>query len=141
MPRAPRSRQRLASPIGSSARSRRTNGISFPPERAAYASVRLLPAWNPGWRSGSSRQNTKQRVVHDLESTFVVRIRAVPDVFIYGDTVRSPELRHEVPLAIPDQFLYVEKGDRRAVVIHSLEIPRVREAAPNLEIVPIEQLG
>jgi Xaa-Pro aminopeptidase len=65
----------------------------------------------------------------------------VPDVLIYGDTVRSPELRHEVPVVIPDAFLYAEKGDRRAVVLHSLEIPRVREDAPELEIVSLEQLG
>jgi Xaa-Pro aminopeptidase len=65
----------------------------------------------------------------------------VPDVLIFGDTVRSPELRHEVPVAIPDAFLYAEKSDRRAVIIHSLEIPRVREDAPGLEIIPIEQLG
>jgi Xaa-Pro aminopeptidase len=65
----------------------------------------------------------------------------VPDVLIYGDTVRSPELRHEVPLAIADGFLYAEKGDRRAVIMHSLEIPRVRESAPEVEIIPIEQLG
>jgi Xaa-Pro aminopeptidase len=65
----------------------------------------------------------------------------VPDVLIYGDTVRSPELRHEVPVAIPDGFLYAEKGDRRTAIIHSLEIPRVREEAPQLEIIPIEQLG
>jgi Xaa-Pro aminopeptidase len=65
----------------------------------------------------------------------------VPDVLIYGDTVRSPELRHEVPVAIPDEFLYAEKRDRRSVIIHSLEIPRVREEAPQLEIIPIEQLG
>jgi Xaa-Pro aminopeptidase len=65
----------------------------------------------------------------------------VPDVLIYGDTVRSPELRHEVPLAIADPFLYVEKDGRRTVVLHSLEIPRVRETAPELEIVPNEQLG
>jgi Xaa-Pro aminopeptidase len=65
----------------------------------------------------------------------------VPDVLIYGDTVRSPELRHEVPVAIPDEFLYAEKRDRRSVIIHSLEIPRVREEAPGLEIIPIEQLG
>jgi Xaa-Pro aminopeptidase len=70
-----------------------------------------------------------------------VRICAVPDVLIYGDTVRSPELRHEVPVVIPDAFLYAEKGDRRAVVLHSLEIPRVREDAPELEIVSLEQLG
>jgi Xaa-Pro aminopeptidase len=71
----------------------------------------------------------------------VVRIRAVPDVLIYGDTLRSPELRHEVPVAIPDEFLYAEKGDRRAVILHALEIPRVREEAPGLEIIPPESLG
>jgi Xaa-Pro aminopeptidase len=65
----------------------------------------------------------------------------VPDVLIYGDTIRSPELRHEVPVVIPDGFLYAETGERRAVVLHSLEIPRVREEAPGLEIVSLEQLG
>jgi Xaa-Pro aminopeptidase len=65
----------------------------------------------------------------------------VPDVLIYGDTVRSPELRHEVPVVIADEFLYVEKNGNRKVVLHSLEIPRVREEAPELEIVSLEQLG
>jgi Xaa-Pro aminopeptidase len=65
----------------------------------------------------------------------------MPDVLIRGDTVRFPELRHEVPLAIGDAFLYLERGDRRAVVIGSLELPRVREAAPELEIVTPEELG
>jgi Xaa-Pro aminopeptidase len=65
----------------------------------------------------------------------------VPDVLIYGDSVRSPELRHEVPLPIPDSFLYLEKDGRRVVALHSLEIPRVREEAPGIEIVALEQLG
>jgi Xaa-Pro aminopeptidase len=65
----------------------------------------------------------------------------VPDVLIYGDTIRSPELRHEVPVPIPDAFLYAEKGNRSAAILHSLEIPRVRAEAPQLEIVPLEQLG
>jgi Xaa-Pro aminopeptidase len=65
----------------------------------------------------------------------------VPDVLIHGDTVRSPELRHEVPVLIPDAFLYAEKDGRRTVVLHSLEVPRVREEAPELQIVPLEQLG
>ena len=63
------------------------------------------------------------------------------DLLIYGDTIRSPELRHEVPVPIADPFLYGEKGDRRTVILHALEIPRVREDAPELEIVPLEQLG
>jgi Xaa-Pro aminopeptidase len=65
----------------------------------------------------------------------------VPDVLIHGDTMRSPELRHEVPVLIPDAFLYAEKDGRRVVMLHSLEIPRVREDAPELEIVALEQLG
>jgi Xaa-Pro aminopeptidase len=60
---------------------------------------------------------------------------------MYGDTMRSPELRHAVPVPIPDPFLYAEKGDRRVAVLHSLEIPRVREDAPEIEILPLEQLG
>src|SRR5919202_4255391 len=55
--------------------------------------------------------------------------------------MRLPELRHEVPVPIPDPFLYAEKDGRRVVVLHSLEIPRVREDAPELEILPLEQLG
>jgi Xaa-Pro aminopeptidase len=65
----------------------------------------------------------------------------VPDVLIYGDTVTSPDLRHEVPLVVPDPFLYLERDGRRAVAIHSLEIPRVRADAPELEIIPTASLG
>ena len=61
IPRAPRSRQRSASSIGLSVRSRRTNGISLPSERFAYSSVRSFGARNAGWRSGSSMQNMNAR--------------------------------------------------------------------------------
>jgi Xaa-Pro aminopeptidase len=50
----------------------------------------------------------------------------VPDVLIYADTIRSPELRHEVPIAIPDPFLYVEREGARHVVLTSFEIDRVQ---------------
>ena len=65
----------------------------------------------------------------------------MPDVLMYGDSIRSPELRHEVPVPITDPFLYAETDGRRVVILHSLEIPRVREDAPQLEIIPLEQLG
>src|SRR6266576_3303737 len=55
--------------------------------------------------------------------------------------MRTPELRHEVPVSIPDPFLSPEKGARRIAILHSLEIPRVRQDAPDLEIVPLEDLG
>jgi len=64
-------------------------------------------------------------------------ILGVPDVLIYGDTIRSPELRHEVPVAVPDPFLYVERDGSRYAFVGSLEVPRMREIA-GLEAVPLE---
>ena len=49
------------------------------------------------------------------------------DVLIIADTVRSPELRHEVPLAVPDPFFYAEVGGKRTVVVSSLESGRIAE--------------
>ena len=40
----------------------------------------------------------------------------MPDVLIYADTFRSPELRHEVPLGVPDPFLYAEKDGAKHIV-------------------------
>jgi Xaa-Pro aminopeptidase len=65
----------------------------------------------------------------------------VPDVLIYADTIRSPELRHELPLAIPDPFLYVEREGERHVVLTSFEIDRVREIAGAPEPHPYEEFG
>jgi Xaa-Pro aminopeptidase len=65
----------------------------------------------------------------------------VPDVLIHADTIRSPDLRHEVPLPVPDPFLYAERNGRRAVVVSALEAARVREAAPALEVLTPEQFG
>jgi Xaa-Pro aminopeptidase len=62
------------------------------------------------------------------------------DVLIYGDTVRSPELRHEIPLAVPDPFLYAERDGERHVVVHSLELPRVR-GLDGLVVHPREEFG
>jgi len=50
----------------------------------------------------------------------------VPDVLIYADTIRSPEMRQEVPIGIPDPFLYIERDGARHVVLSSFEIDRVR---------------
>jgi|HubBroStandDraft_4_1064222.scaffolds.fasta_scaffold63882_2 Xaa-Pro aminopeptidase len=55
------------------------------------------------------------------------------NVLIYGDTETSPALRHEVPLAIGDPFLYLEADGRRAVLTNALEEARIARAAPDLE--------
>ena len=63
------------------------------------------------------------------------------DVLIYADTARSPDLRHEVPLLIGDPFFYAEHDGKRYVLIGAMEIPRLRDAAPHLELIAPEELG
>jgi Xaa-Pro aminopeptidase len=65
----------------------------------------------------------------------------VADVLIVADSTRSPEMRHEVPLAIPDAFLYAEHDGRRIVVVSSLEAQRVRESEAGIDVIPLENLG
>ena len=62
-------------------------------------------------------------------------------VLIVGDSVRNPEIRHEVPVAVPDPFLYVEHDGRRIAVVGSFEVPRIEEAAPDLEVHAFERFG
>jgi Xaa-Pro aminopeptidase len=49
----------------------------------------------------------------------------VPDVLIYADTVHSPAMRHEVPILVPDPFLYVERNGLRHTVSTSFEVDRI----------------
>jgi Xaa-Pro aminopeptidase len=63
------------------------------------------------------------------------------DVLIWGDTERSPAMRHEVPLAIGDPFLYLETNGRRAVLTSALEDERIARAAPGLERLLGDELG
>lgn len=62
-------------------------------------------------------------------------------VLIYGDSVRSPALRHEVPIAIGDAFLYLETDGRRAVVTNVLEVDRIAAAVPDVERLLMSELG
>jgi Xaa-Pro aminopeptidase len=65
----------------------------------------------------------------------------MPAILICGDTLRSPELRHEVPLGIGDPFLYLEADGRRAVVTNVLEVDRIAREAPQLERLLADELG
>ena len=51
-------------------------------------------------------------------------------ILLYGDTVRSAALRHEVPLEIVDPFLYVARGDEALVLTNGLELARIQETLP-----------
>jgi len=64
----------------------------------------------------------------------------MPDVLMYADTFRSPELRHEVPIGIPDPFFYAEKDGVKHIVIGSMEVPRLA-ALGLFELHPTEEYG
>ena len=65
----------------------------------------------------------------------------MPDALIYGDTMRNAEMRHEVPLAIPDAFLYAELDGRRIVAISSMEATRVEDLGTDLEVRRYDEFG
>ncbi|MGH3096422.1 MAG: M24 family metallopeptidase [Streptosporangiales bacterium] len=65
----------------------------------------------------------------------------MPNVLIYADTEHSPELRHEVPVSIPDPFLYAEVGGMRHALLPRMEIPRVESLDVPIETHPPEEFG
>ena len=62
------------------------------------------------------------------------------DLLIWADTLRSPEMRHEVPVVVPDAFLYLERGGERHVVITPFEVERV-QGHDGLQPHAVEQFG
>jgi Xaa-Pro aminopeptidase len=61
------------------------------------------------------------------------------DVLIFADSVVSPEMRHEVPVVIPDPFLYAEKEGKRYTVSAAFEVDRIKEVG--IEAGPWEHYG
>ena len=62
-------------------------------------------------------------------------------VLLYGDTVRYPAIRHEVPLEIVDPFLFVARDGDALVLTSGLEVARVREALPAAEVAVRDAFG
>jgi len=61
-------------------------------------------------------------------------------VLIYADSFRSADMRHAVPLGVPDPFLYAEENGSRHVFASSMEATRLRELGL-FEVHPHEELG
>jgi len=61
------------------------------------------------------------------------------DVLIFADSVVSPEMRHEVPVMVPDPFLYAEKDGKRYSVSTAFEVGRLAESG--IEAHPWEDFG
>ena len=65
----------------------------------------------------------------------------MPDLLLYGDTDHNAALRHEIPIAILDPFLYAEVGGRPYVLASILERERLAAARPDAELVEANDLG
>jgi len=62
-------------------------------------------------------------------------------LLIYGDTERSATLRHEVPIAIGDPFLFVQNDGPPLILTNPLERERIARAVPDAELVLMNELG
>jgi Xaa-Pro aminopeptidase len=62
-------------------------------------------------------------------------------ILIYGDTIRYPSMRHEVPLEIMDAFLFVERDGRPHLLTNVLEQARIRTVLPDAELLLEPDLG
>jgi Xaa-Pro aminopeptidase len=66
----------------------------------------------------------------------------MPALVLWGDTVRSAALRHELPLVVVDPFLFVDDGPgRRWVMSSALEAARLAEVRPDVQQIPVTDLG
>lgn len=60
---------------------------------------------------------------------------------MFGDTERSADMFHAIPLWIGDPFAYFEVGDRRVVVVGQLERARVLDLGLGIEVLDPLELG
>jgi Xaa-Pro aminopeptidase len=63
------------------------------------------------------------------------------DLLLYGDTQRSAALRHELPISIPDPFLYAEVSGRTYVMCTFLESAQIAEVRPDATLLDVDDLG
>src|SRR3954452_5069185 len=69
-------------------------------------------------------------------------VRRVPeDVLIDADTIRSPELRHEIPASVMDPFLYGERDGVAFAAVSPLDAATIRAARPELQQLDVFELG
>jgi Xaa-Pro aminopeptidase len=63
----------------------------------------------------------------------------VSDVLIYADSMHDASMRHEVPVPVPDPFLYLERNGDRHAVVTSFEVSRLEPAG--IIAHPYEEFG
>ena len=61
------------------------------------------------------------------------------DLLIYGDSMHDAAMRHEVPVPVPDPFLYIERNGERHAVVTSFEVSRLEPVG--IKTHPYEEFG
>lgn len=65
----------------------------------------------------------------------------MPALLLFGDTERTPALRHEIPLSIGDPLLFAQLDGRTVVLTSRLERDRIVAALPDVEILDFFDYG
>jgi Xaa-Pro aminopeptidase len=68
-------------------------------------------------------------------------VKAVPALLLFSDSERAPAMRHEVPVAIGDPFLFVDQAGRRVILTSSLERDRIAAVLPDAELLDFFDFG
>ena len=66
---------------------------------------------------------------------------SVKDLLLYGDSERSPALRHELPIAVGDPFLFAEVDGRAYLLTNSLDRVRMAAARADAVLIDYDELG
>jgi Xaa-Pro aminopeptidase len=61
-------------------------------------------------------------------------------IVMVGDTVTSPDMRHEVPLRLLDPIIFIEHAGRKTVFANALDVPLLNEWG-GIEVVATEDIG
>src|SRR5262249_4999384 len=83
--------------------------------------------------SGSAALEIGEKLIDSHDSWPAYRGPRMPDVLIDADTLRSPELRHEIPAGILDPFLYGETGGVAWAAVSTLDAATIAAARPSLK--------
>src|SRR3954447_20283983 len=112
--------------------------MSWP--RWRWASKMSVPAGRKRCSSPFHRSTSSSALARASIHVSLDIVRRMPDVLMYADTFRSPDMRHEVPLGVPDPILYGEKDGTKHIVTHSMEAARLAELGL-FELHLMEELG
>jgi Xaa-Pro aminopeptidase len=62
-------------------------------------------------------------------------------LLLFGDTERSPALRHEIPLTIIDSLMFCERGGQRYVLAKNIERSRIERTLPDATFLDFSEFG